>query len=310
MEKLQRRGRKWNNEIMMLKFVFLSFLIVLKIVTFNARGLMNGVKFEKVKELCRDEDVILLQETNWKESVMEDFKKRWEGELFFNNNEGKMGGGVAMLIRNDRGVRAKQMYNDTKGKCMAVEIKMEEDDFILVNVHAPNEDVEKKKYFNVIAELMEKWKRVIIAGDFNTVLSKMDMANGMVFKSDGGRKELMSLMEEKNMIDVWRERNGKKREFTRRQLVGNFMCQTRIDYFLSTRNLECFIDGVFYKETTLSDHKMVQMRMDFKKEMRGPGVWILNTGVLKEESFKKEIENKLDEGKKDLMYIEDKRQWW
>ncbi len=59
----------------------------------------------------------------------------------------------------------------------------------------------------------------------------MDMANGMVFKSDGGRKELRSLMEEKNMIDVWRERNGKKKEFSIRQLVGNFMCQTKIDYF-------------------------------------------------------------------------------
>lgn len=136
----------------MLKFVLLSFLIVLKIVTFNARGLMNGVEFEKVKELCRDEDVILLQETNWKESVMEDFKKRWEGELFFNNAEGKIGGGVAMLIRKDRDIRSKQMYNDTQGKCMAVEIKMNEDDFILVNVHAPNEEIEKKKYFNVIAE--------------------------------------------------------------------------------------------------------------------------------------------------------------
>lgn len=284
--------------------------MLLKIVTFNARGLMNSVKFEKVKELCRDEDVILLQETNWKENAMEDFKRRWEGEFIFNNGEGKPGGGVAVLIRKDRGIKAKLMYKDTKGKCMAVEIKMEEDDFILVNVHAPNEQLEKKRYFNVIAGVMEKWKRVMIAGDFNTVFSQMDMVNGMIFKSDVGRKELRSLMEEKNMIDVWRERNGKKKEYTRRQLVGNFMCQTRIDYFLSTRNLECFIDGVFYKETTLSDHKMVLMRMDFKREMKGPGVWILNTGVLKEQHFKKEIENILDEGKKDLMYIEDKRQWW
>lgn len=288
----------------------LVYFMVLKIVTFNARGLMNGFKFEKMKELCKNEDVILLQETNWKENGMEDFKKRWEGELLFNNGEEKMGGGMAFLIRKDRGIKTKHLYSDKKGKCMMVEIGMEGEQFILVNVHAPNEEKEKKMYFNILADVIEKWGKVVIAGDFNTVFIKMNMASGMVFKTDGGRKELKSLMEEKNMTDVWRERNEKKKEFSRRQLVGNFMCQTRIDYFLSTRNLECFIDRIVYKETTLSDHKMVLMVMDLKKETKGPGVWILNTDVLKNESFKKEIENILDERKKDLMYMEDKRQWW
>lgn len=126
---------------------FIFYFMVLKIVTFNARGLMNGFKFEQLKELRKNEDVILLQETNWKENVMEDFKKRWEGELLFNNGEGKLGGGVAVLIRKDIGIKTKQMYNDRKGKCMAVEIEMEEDKFILVNVHAPNEEQEKKRCF-------------------------------------------------------------------------------------------------------------------------------------------------------------------
>lgn len=58
-----------------------------------------------------------------------------------------MGGGVAVLIRKDRGIKTKQMYNDRKGKCMVVEIEMEEDKFILVNVHAPNEEQEKKRCF-------------------------------------------------------------------------------------------------------------------------------------------------------------------
>ncbi len=72
-------------------------------------------------------------------------------------------------------------------------------------------------------------------GDFNTVLSKLDMADGMVFKNDTGRKELKLLMENNNMVDVWRERNEKSRKYSRRQLVGNFMCQTRIDFILASR---------------------------------------------------------------------------
>lgn len=48
------------------------------------------------------------------------------------------------------------------------------------------------------------------------------------------------------------------------------------------RNLNYFIEDVFYKETSLSDHKMVLMRMNFKDEIKGPGVWILNTDFKKQ----------------------------
>ncbi len=47
---------------------FICFML-LRIVTFNARGLLDIRKFEKVKEMCKGEDVILLQETNWREGT-------------------------------------------------------------------------------------------------------------------------------------------------------------------------------------------------------------------------------------------------
>lgn len=63
----------------------LLYFMVLSVVVFNARGLLNEMKFEKLKELCKNEDIILLQETNWRRDVMDVFKKRWDGEIFFNN---------------------------------------------------------------------------------------------------------------------------------------------------------------------------------------------------------------------------------
>lgn len=284
--------------------------MTIRFVCLNARGLMSKDKFNVVKELCKNEEIILLQETNWKNEVMEDFKKRWKGEMFYNNGDGRMGRGVAILIRENVDFEAIEMYNDMKGKCNAIEIRQEENVFVLMNVHAPTDDKEKKEYFDILRTLMEKWKTVVVAGDFNTVFNKRDMADGMVFKSDQGRKELVSLMKEKNMVDVWRERNENRREFSRRQLVGNFMCQTRIDFILSTRDIDCFIEDVFYKETSLSDHKMVLWNVDFNKKDKGPGNWILNTGILREESYKMGIVNLLEKERKDGMYLEDKRIWW
>ncbi len=78
-------------------------------------------------------------------------------------------------------------------------------------------------------------------GDFNIVFSKQDMAEGMFFKTDKGRKKLKALMEENNMIDVLRERNEKKKEFSRRHIVGQFVCETRIDFMYE----KC---GEFYRK--------------------------------------------------------------
>lgn len=291
------------------KYLF-SYFMVLSIVVFNARGLLNREKFEMVKELCKDEDLIILQETNWRGDVMDDFKKRWAGEIFFNNDDGRMGRGVAILIRKGIDVKVKVIYDDGKGKSIAVEIRHEDECFVIFNLHAPNEVKEKKDFFNELRGLVEKWKKVMMVGDFNTVFCKRDLADGMVFRADEGRKELRTLMEENNLMDVWRERNEKKREFTRKQIVGNFLCQSRIDHILSTRNLDYFIEDIFYKDTVLSDHKMVSLKIDFNKKERGPGVWVLNTELLKSESYKLEIEKLLETEKEDGMYVEDKRIWW
>ncbi len=43
---------------------------------------------------------------------------------------------------------------------------------------------------------------------------------------------------------------------------------------------------------------------------RGPGVWILNTGLLSNENYRMGIEELLEKDKEDGMYLEDKRLWW
>ncbi len=73
------------------RYLFFFILMVLSCVTFNARGLMDMGKFERVKEKCKGDDVIALQETNWKESVMRDYKKKWEGDILYNNGDGRLG---------------------------------------------------------------------------------------------------------------------------------------------------------------------------------------------------------------------------
>nr|BAC82613.1 pol-like protein [Danio rerio] len=296
--------------------VFMSFMnvfiffMVLGIVSFNARGLLDIRKFEKVKEMCKREDVILLQETNWREECMKEIRKRWSGEMLYNNGDGRLGRGVAILLKENSGVLCKTIYNDKEGKCMICEMEYVKKKVIMVNVHAPTEENKKKEYYNVLRDYLKKHERVIIMGDFNTVFSKLEMAEGMVFKTDKGRKELKILMEEMNLIDVWRERNEQTKEYSRRQIVGNFCCQTRIDFILCTRNVEGFINKIKYEETSLSDHKPLFMKLDWSNVKRGPGVWVLNTAVLKNEDYVLSVKEIIQKEKGNEIYNEDKRMWW
>lgn len=132
---------------MVFRYLFFFLLMVLSCVTFNARGLMDMGKFERVKEKCKGEDVIALQETNWKESVMMDYKKKWEGDIIYNNGDGRLGRGVAFLMRKDVFNASKVVYKDKMGKCMVVEVNCEGRELILANVHAPTEEKEKKEFF-------------------------------------------------------------------------------------------------------------------------------------------------------------------
>lgn len=121
--------------------------MVLNFVSFNARGLMSVKKFEMVKELCKKQDVIILQETNWKDEMIEDVKKRWKGQMFYNNGDGRIGRGVAILIKENVEINSYEVYNDKKGKCVGINIKKDDHEFVIINLHAPTQEGEKKTFF-------------------------------------------------------------------------------------------------------------------------------------------------------------------
>lgn len=282
----------------------------LKIATLNVRGLLEQGKFEKLKLLCSRSNVLVVQETNWRDEVMESFKKKWKGDIFYSNGDGRLGRGVAFLIKKGVCEKAQVVYDDMQGKCLIVKMMEGETNIILCNVHAPVVEKEKVLFFKKLKDIIVKWENILIMGDFNTTFSKMDIADGMVFKSDSGRKELKSLMEEKNLVDVWRERNEGIREFSRQQVVKNFICRSRIDFLISKREMLKLIDTIFYKETVLSDHKVVCIQVDMNDVKRGLGIWMLNTEILKDENFKEQIEVLIKKEQGNLMYKDEKRIWW
>ncbi len=144
--------------------------------------------FGKVKELCKKADIIL-QEIFWKDEMM----------------ERRNGKGVAVLCKRNMS-DVEIIYRDNEGKCIIVKMVIRGENVFVCNVHAQNAEAENKMFFNNLNGQMEKWENIILMGDFNTVLSRLDIANDMVYKRDSGREELLKVIDNYDLIDIYGER--------------------------------------------------------------------------------------------------------
>lgn len=61
----------------------------LSIATINVRGLLDQGKFERLKEVCKRANVLMIQETNWRDDVMTEFKRK--GDVLCNHGDGRKG---------------------------------------------------------------------------------------------------------------------------------------------------------------------------------------------------------------------------
>ena len=78
----------------------ITILIMLTIITINARGLKNKNKRHQIYGEC-NYDIICLQETHWNERCMKEVEDEWRGEVFANNGDGSARG---VMILTKRGV--------------------------------------------------------------------------------------------------------------------------------------------------------------------------------------------------------------
>uniref|UniRef100_A0A3B3DNA2 Endonuclease/exonuclease/phosphatase domain-containing protein n=1 Tax=Oryzias melastigma TaxID=30732 RepID=A0A3B3DNA2_ORYME len=106
---------------------------------------------------------------------------------------------------------------DPEGRKLVLDIAWGDQTVRVFNIYASNDPGERKLFFRSLRPLINV--NSLLIGDFNTVLSKLDLSRNNVHKSDVSRNELFSLMLDLDVIDVWRVRNPGKRQFSRRQMV-------------------------------------------------------------------------------------------
>ena len=104
-----------------------------------------------------------------------------------------------------------------------------------------------------------------MAGDFNLVLNPtIDYNNYKHINNPKAQEKLIGLISELDLCDVWREINPEIQRFTWRR--NNPLQQARLDFCLIAENLITHVKDADIIYGYRSDHSIINLELEFKKE--------------------------------------------
>ena len=273
----------------------------LNLISYNVRGLNNSKKRRTIFTYLKSHscDIALLQETFSSEEEENKWSGEWEGKCIYLHGT-KHSKGMAIMIRKGLNVEILKEESDKNSRFMYIKIRIDENIIHIFNVYAPNKEPDQLVFINTLKAMITNQNITssdccIFGGDWNliqnTILDKNGGTNVSTKKKYHAR--LSELLEEYELLDIWRKRNGIKQRYTWRQKSPRIQC--RLDYFLITQSLEVITNSQILP-SILSDHSPVTLEIQLlNKAKLGPGHWKLNVSVLEEDKYINAVKEKITE---------------
>ena len=136
----------------------------------------------------------------------------------------------------------------------------------MINVYAPNDYCEQEKFIRILGEkLVSKTDntKLIISGDGNATLNKIDKCGGLPWKETTYRNSIIDLMEELDLLDIYRQFHADTKSFTYE--TKNSKLKSRIDFFLVSRPISYNVKRTKVRSSIAPDHKAIFFRYGVTK---------------------------------------------
>ena len=239
----------------------------LKLISINVNGMRDNKKrsviFNWLKE--KNFDICLVQESHCAtQDDVNTWSKEWKGKSYWSPGT-KMSRGVACLIKHNLDITIVHTDKDPNGRYLCVDLNIDDIKISIANIYAPNSPQERKSFFKKLNEKLDLKQQgnedrdLILTGDFNCTLNPVfDRRNNKgdnVHINDTGNTELINLMTDQSIEDVWRRRNPKQRRYT--YFKKNSKTASRIDFWLVSKTLSSYILNANIINAPLSDHSAI-----------------------------------------------------
>ena len=215
------------------------------------------------------------------------WRTKWGGPMYFSHGENNARG-VAILFERSVNVDLVNLSRDIEGRYILLHVVIDHVHYTLANCYAPNTDT--PSFFTSLFEEIGKMKNdnIILAGDFNTVLTDEDSSCRILHPKC--TQEIQNWVQLLEMVDIWRVQSPGVKQYTWKRLKPKPIFE-RLDYFLVSKSLSSNIQQATILVGFKSDHSFPQINCDMGQHERGPGYWKLNVSLLESTEFVEEVSN-------------------
>ena len=187
-------------------------------MSLNVQGLRNRVKRNSIFSFLKDKNCqfYFLQEIYSVPDDANTWSNEWGGDIFFSHGS-THSRGVCILINPSCSYTVESLNNDQNGRIISINLSSGSANISLCNIYAPN-DLQQQLAFlcNLNNFLITNVDigNLIVGGDWNVTLEAVDKKGGSQWKPTSYHNQLISMMKEFSLIDVYRNLNPSKLCFT------------------------------------------------------------------------------------------------
>ena len=259
----------------------------MKISTYNVNGFKTYWKKGKVLELfkLKEIDIVLLQETHIGcKSEIEEIEKVWGGKTFWSFSKSNESTGVGILINSKIETEIISFQYDVEGRIVLLDFKLNNLEYRIINVYAPNNTRERKLLFQNIQPYLVTRKILILAGDFNCVENiDLDKSGGNKEYGTQGSEILKEIKNDFDLLDPFRKLNPLEKCYSWFEETKGI--KERLDRFYISKRMLNNVSSINHDKFSFSDHSIVTLSLKDNKNNIGKGYWKCNTSALNDPNF-------------------------
>ena len=262
------------------------------ILSLNVRGIRDQAKRRSIFLYLKDHNskIYFLQETYSQPEDEIIWKNEWGGEIFFSHGS-RHSKGVCILLHPTVQNKIDYLFSDKAGRIVLITCVLNSLKLSLVNIYAPNSQSEQLDFLqNLNNCLIDKSEisTLIVGGDWNCTLSKIDKIGGTIWKPTNYRNLILTTMDAFDLVDIQRLRHPRLRKYSYESKV--LKLKSRIDFFLVAKNLTQHVKKSEIYPSIAPDHRAIYISLSWTTEKsRGPGLWKFNNTLLKDEHYVSKI---------------------
>ena len=263
----------------------------ISVLSANCQGLRNpDKKFDVITYYKESKaSIMCLQDTHLTNNDISVIKRIWGGEVIVCGNKTNARG-VAILLNSNFEYKIISKTEDPDGNFISLVMKLSSMTVNPITLYGPNND--HPDFFQCIQDTIQQTTTDynIICGDFNLVLNPdIDTHNYNAINNPRAMQNVLTIMKNYHLCDVFRELHQNKKRFTWRR--RNPVKQARLDFFLVSTSILDIVKKCDININYRSDHSTIELQLLLNNFIRGKGFWKFNNSLLENPNYLNLVNN-------------------